>query len=281
MSELYGRSYALTVSLFGIPGFKFDSTLVDVPDIEFTVVRNLKREPNTAKIRVYNLNPINRGKLELIKGAQVELKAGYGFSTGIIFKGDCEIKNSHEFPDWITTFYADDGGKCIQLDRVNLSLPAGTTVMTAITTLAAQMRVGIGNAPAIASAGTLVGGAGQAFLNGIVMSGSAAKQMNRLCKSAGLEWSVQNDALQLTLKGVPLPTTAVLLNELSGMVGKPTITNEGILNVRSLLNKDIIPGGLISITSLQVTGLFRAEKCTYTGNSIGQEWYIDVEGKPL
>lgn len=281
MPELFNRSYEVIVSLFGIPGFKFNSIIGDVPDIEFTVTRTMTREPNTADIKIFNLSPINRGKLEIIEEAQVELSAGYNGLNGLIFKGDCEIYNTHEFPDWITTFDADDGGKAIQLDRVNLSLPAGTTVMTAITSLAAQMRVGIGNAAAVAGLGTLVGGAGQAFLNGINMNGPASKQLDRLCKSSGLEWSIQNDALQLTLKDVPLPTTAVLLNKDTGMVGKPTISNKGILNVRSLMNKDIVPGGLVSVVSTSVTGLFRAEKCTYTGNNLGQDWYVDVEGKAI
>jgi len=280
MPELYGRSYELIVTLLGIPGFKFSSSVTPTIDIDFNIVRTLTKEPNTAIINVLNLSPVNRGKLEILQDAQVELKAGYELWDGQIFKGDTEVNNEHVFPNWISKFEADDGGKSVRLDRVNLSLPPGTTLQTAITTLAAQMRVGIGNSVATALAGNLIEG-GQVFLNGLNMSGSASKQLNRLCKSSGLEWSVQNDALQLLPKGLPLPTTAVLLNEDTGLIGQPAVGNEGVVTMRSLLNKDIVPGSLVSLQSKSVTGLFRAEKCTYVGASYAQDWYVDAEGKAV
>lgn len=280
MPELFHRSYELTVSLMGIPGFTFSSKVTPTLDIDFNVVRTLTKEPNTAIINVLNLSPTNRGKLEVLKDAQVELIAGYDLWKGIIFKGDTECNNDHQFPNWITTFEADDGGACTQFDRVNISMPPGTTIQTAITALAAQMRVGIGNSVAAALAGNLIEG-GQAFLNGVVMSGSATKQLNRLCKSSGLEWSIQNDALQLLPKGMPLPTTAVLLNEDTGLIGQPSVGNKGTVIFRSLLNKDIVPGGLVALESKNVTGLVRAEKCNYIGSSYGQDWYVESEGNRI
>lgn len=281
MGELFGRSYKLTVSLLGIPGFMIDSSIDDPPlDIAFNIVRTMTREPNTAEITIINLKPSNRAILETLKEAQVELEAGYGGDNGVIFKGDVEINNDHVFPNWLTVFEADDGGKAVQLDRVNLSLPPGTTLQTAIMAVAGQMRTGIGNALATSGLGVLSEG-GVQFLNGITLSGPAAKQLNRLCKSSGLEWSVQNDALQILPKGVPLPVTAVVLDENTGLVGSPSIGNKGEVTYRSLLNRDIVPGGLASIVSKKVTGLFRNEKCTYTGASLGQPWYVDVEAKPV
>jgi hypothetical protein len=281
MPELFKRSYKLTVSLVGLYGFEIDSSIDDPPlDIAFNIVRNLKKEPNTADITVFNLSPVNRAQLETLKGAQVELQAGYGGDNGVIFKGDTEINNQHTFPDWLSIFEADDGGKSTRNDRINLSLPPGTTLQTAITVIATSMRVGAGNSIAAALLGTLSEG-GKEFLNGITISGSAAKQMTRLIKSSGLEWSVQNDAIQILLQGLPLPVTAVVLNEDTGLVGVPTVGNEGEVAFRSLLNKDIVPGAAIALQSESLKGIFRADKCTYTGVSLGQPWYVDVEGKTL
>jgi hypothetical protein len=282
MGELFGRSYKLTVSLLGIPGFMIDSSISDPPlDIAFNVVRTLTREPNTANITVFNLSPVNRSNLEVLEDAQVELEAGYGNKNGLIFKGDCEVNNVHTFPDWQSVFEADDGGKAIRFDRVNLSFAPGTTLATVINKVAAEARVGIGNAALAALQGNLVDSGGKSFLNGITVSGNLAKQMNRLTKSSGLEWSIQNDTLQLLVNGQPLPQEAVLLNSDTGLVGAPSVGNKGEVTFRSLLNKDIVPGGLVQLASQKLTGLFVCRKCTYIGASLGQDWYVDVEAKAL
>lgn len=280
MAELFGRSYELTVSMLGIQGFKIDSSIQPALDIQFEVVRTLTREPNTAKITVINLSPINRANLEILEDALVELKAGYGNNSGVIFVGDCEVNNRHEKPQWYSDFEADDGGKSVRLDRVNLSFAPGATLSTVIAQVASSMRVGIGNTAIEALKGTLVDG-GKEFLNGCVVSGQAVKQLNRLTRSSGLEWSIQNDQLQLLEKDKPLPQIAVVLNENTGLVGAPAQGNKGEVSMRSLLNKDLVPGIQIRLESANLTGNYRAEKCTYIGNTRGQEWYVDVEAKPI
>ena len=287
MSELFGRTYKLNVPLwneadiFGNVGFIIDSSIQDPPlDIDFTVIRTTTKEPNTADIKVYNLSPENRANLETLREAQVELFAGYGSDIGMIFKGDVEINNQPVFPDWISFLEADDGGKSIRFDRVNLSFKGGVDLATVIKGIAGKMRVGIGNSVQAALRGNLVD-AGKQFLNGVTVSGSAPRQLNRLTKSSGLEWSIQNGDLQLLEKGKPLPQIAVLLNEETGLIGSPAAGNEDEITFRSLMNKDIVPGGLIALQSESLSGQFRAEKCTYTGVTRGNDWYVDVEAKVL
>jgi hypothetical protein len=285
MAELFNRSYELTVTyedtILGFTSsFKIDSQIKPALDIAFNVVRTVNREPNTAEVTIYNLNSDHRSFMETAENAIIELKAGYQGDNGVIFRGDVELNNIKNFPNWETMFEADDGGKSVRFDRVNLSFAAGTSLQTVIQQLAGQMRVGIGNSVQTALQGNLIDG-GKEFLNGVTLSGAASKQMNRLVKSSGLEWSIQNGALQLLEKGKTLPQTAVVLNENTGLLGSPSVGNKGELTVRSLLNKDIVPGGQIKVESSNVNGFFRCEKCTYIGVSLGNDWFVEVEAKPV
>lgn len=282
MSELFGRSYVLEVRMQGVKGFKIDSSIKPSLDIDFTVTRTITRDPNTANITVYNLAGKNRSNVETLKNSQVYLYAGYHDKNGLIFKGDTESNNyyDHESLNWKTIFEADDGGKAIRLDRVNLSFAPGTSLMTVINETAKSMRANIGNTVKTALQGKLFDG-GKEFVNGVTVSGNAAKQLSRLTKSAGLEWSIQNDTLQLLEKGKPLPISAVQLDSRTGLVGSPTIGNKGIVTIRSLMNKNIYPGCLIRVNSRNLQGQYKAYKCTYVGQTLGNNWYVDIEGKAV
>ncbi|MEI6806470.1 MAG: hypothetical protein WCK49_08200 [Myxococcaceae bacterium] len=57
-------------------------------DISFFVEKTLTQEANTAEIKIYNLNAVNRKTLRDQQHIPVLLKAGYENSVGLLFKGD-------------------------------------------------------------------------------------------------------------------------------------------------------------------------------------------------
>jgi hypothetical protein len=200
----------------------------------------------------------------------------------LIFKGDLrDVSSNYEPPDWVTVLESGDGEKSSQFSRVNRSFAQGTSLANVMTAVAGEMKVGLGNVAQRALQGKLLDSSGGAFLNGVTVSGQATKEFDRLAKSAGLEWSVQDQNLQLLGVGEPLLDTAVVLADDTGLVGSPTIGNDGVARLTALMNSDIVPGRLLNVNSRAVVGRFRAERCEYIGSKFDKPFYVEVEAKEL
>jgi hypothetical protein len=105
--------------------------------------------------------------------------------------------------------------------------------------------------------------------------------LTRLTRSLGLEWTIQNGAIQFLSLNAPLVGQAVLLSSETGMVGSPSVDNKGVLSVQTLLIPDIFPGRQIVVEGKRLSGSYRCEVCRYTGDTASNDWYIDIEAKKL
>jgi hypothetical protein len=122
---------------------------------------------------------------------------------------------------------------------------------------------------------------GNIFSQGVAVHGNAHNELRKLLDSGGLEHSYQNGEVQILPKGQPLNTNAIKLAPNTGLIGSPELSSKGLVRCRSLLNAQIYPGRKIQIASDSVSGFYRVEKATYSGQSANTDWYVDVEGKAL
>lgn len=268
--NLFGRKYLVTVG----------RTEIDALDVQFSITKTSKKEPNTCSLTVYNLSAENRGLLAQQKDIYTEVQAGYEDGIGLIFRGNLrDVISTHDGADWITELNSGDGETAIQASRINKSFSPGTKLSTVIAELAGSMRAKIGNAARKALEGDFDGAANE-FLNGVVLSGRASTEMDGIAKSAGLEWSIQDDELQLLTIGGSLEGVAVKLNVDTGLIGSPSIDADGILTATSLMNWTIVPGRQLQVDATSVPpGFYRAERCEYVGDTSGQDWYVNIEAK--
>jgi hypothetical protein len=258
-------------------------------DVSFSIERSLKPEPNTAEIRVWNLNADHRSQLEEIKtektktstGQQVPvlIEAGYEGGYTQLFSGTMRTAFTvREGADLVTTLQSGDGEKEYNRRRINLSIAKATPNASVLQQVVKALGVGEGNlatvTPALAAVPLL-------FPQGGVLSGSASQILTRITQSLGFEWSIQEGTLQILQARAPLSVSATLLSSDTGLVGAPSIDNEGVLTARCLLIPDVFPGRLLVLESERLSGNFRVEKCNYSGNTAGTEWYIDLEAKKL
>lgn len=268
----FDRKYSLTIGQLKIEKL----------EIAFKVVKTPGKTPNTIEASILNLNPEHREELAQLEETSCRLEAGYQDNVGLIFTGDVrDIGSSRNEAEWVTTFASGDGEKALAGARVNESFAAGTRLDVPIRKLAEKMKVGIGNAAQQALRGDFDGAANQ-FLHGMVLSGRASTEMDALCRSAGLEWSIQDGELQLLPIGDVLVGLAVRLAEDTGLIGSPTVGNDGVVTVQALLNPSIVPGRQLRIESEMVPqGFYRAERCEYIGDTRGDDWLVEVEAKAL
>lgn len=287
MGRLFGRVATLVVGTLDLTGFRF----------KFHVEKTIKPEPNRVRIEVYNLNPDHRLALaELAPGKRlakkgkgktspnlqgkipVQLEAGYeDDGPQLIFLGNLTtVDSERDGPDWITTVTSGDGERAYRTARINQAFRAGTTVQAAMTSIVKVLGLGEGNLHQIQP--TDASGSG-VLVRSMVVSGSAARSLTDLCRSAGLEWSCQDGTLTILEQGKALAGRAIELSPTTGLVGSPNVDGDSILKAKTLMIPGLQIGRIVVLTAEQVKGNFRIEKITTTGDTHGGDWGHEVEAK--
>lgn len=265
-------------------------------DVKFKVTRHHAARPGTAEIALYNLTPSHRA--EILKsprarhwllnapgqpdspgnaGTLVELAAGYGDDAPTIFRGTLRrVTEKRDGNDWITTVTAGDGAYAIRSARVRRSFSADTQLATVMRALADAMEVGHGNLDE-ALAGAAFERVGAIFPEGTVIHGQAADEMTALCRSAGLEWSIQDGHLLVLERGAAIRRQAVVLSPDTGLVGSPERNGRRRAKATALLIPDLVPGRIVDLRSEIVAGEFRILHAEYSGDSRGADWHAALD----
>ena len=261
--------------------------------INFAIKKTDGQTPNTAAIRIYNLNATTLARIQK-EFTRVTLQAGYESNYGIIFDGNVKQFSTgrENVTDTFLDIQAADGDAAYNFAVVNATLSAGSKQRDQIEAAARTMR-GLGVGSGYVDDAT----DGQALPRGKVMYGMARDYIRQSAQSSGSSWSIQNGKIQVVkLTGV-LPGQAVALNSKSGLIGTPEQTNDGI-KFRCLINPQLQIGGLVHLNEKDITkakpetaesadgqqkapaefqadGIYRLISATIAGNTRGNDWYID------
>jgi hypothetical protein len=277
-SPLFGRAYSVVVAPADVPAFGgFD---VSGLRCTFRVTKNLRPEPNTAEVQIYNLAESSRRVLETATKLNLRLEAGYEKTgTAQLFLGQVRhAVTEWDGPDAITTIATGDSEKEIRESRLSLSVGPSVPVPVALTAIARALGVNPGNVDQ-ATALLATKGVANMFGPGTAISGNAARELTDFCRSAGLEWSVQDGQLQILDANKPLLDKAVLLSSQTGLVGSPSIDGKGIVTAQTLIIPELRPGRLVVLDSRQVKGGYRIEHVEWFGDTHGQDWYTNLHCK--
>lgn len=250
--------------------------------VAFKVELTPQSEPNGAEISVWNLSEATRSKL-VEASVPLILEAGHVDLEGQLFSGDIQpkgITSKREGTDWITTFTAADGAFAYRQARIQRSFAKGAKVGSVLETLAKSMGLGLGKSLDKLRAGD-VEGALTEFLGGTTLSGSASQEMDRLTRSLGLEWSIQNGELQVLELGTTNGAQVVKLTPTTGLVGSPEVGDKGVVKAKALLEPSLRPGRGLRLESQLLNGDFVCRKVLHQGDTHGPTWYTEVEANRL
>lgn len=251
--------------------------------VQFRVTKTLEKEPNTLDLKISNLSEASRGKLTK-KSLTATLEAGYEGTVGIIFSGDSRtIDNTRDHVEWVTHVQCGDGEAAYRHARVNESFGPNTSFKDVIKKAASSLGLNTGNLDDVLKQNLSV----QTFKHGVALFGSASEKFDKLVKSIGYTWSIQQGALQLTKPGEPpAPTTAILLSPSTGLIGSPDHAppdkkkKPSQLKVKCLLNPKIRPGSIIVVDSAGVKrSEFIVQHLTHSGDSHGSMWVTEIEAQ--
>ena len=196
MGRLFNRSFELNLGGTRVASETVDGQPNRLLKCTFKIERDLGTSPNTAEIAVWNLAEATRAKVS-DDSLETTLEAGYSGNTSVIFRGKLEAGVSvRDGVDWVTTFQSTDGGKELRQARVNVSFKK-VSIRGAFERVAESLGLGLGNAIEKIQEGNIRGALDE-FANGLVLSGPARKEVERLATTLGYSWSVQNGQLQWT-----------------------------------------------------------------------------------
>jgi len=258
--RLFKRAYRLQVDDIEISGL----------EIAFSVERTLQRRPGRAEVKIWNLSRDRRRALEALQRAiRVELYAGYEDDTPLVFAGELHrAESTDEGATVVTTIRSRDGGRAHGA-RVSRSHAAGASWTSAVRSVLEAMGIGEGNLGSFATA--TMGGL-STFAAGVTLTGDAGEGLDRLMRSADLEWSVQGGALQLLPRGGGLTQPAVRLAPGTGLVGSPTRGDRGRVIVNAKMIAGLVPGALIQLQSADHDATLRIERAVHKGQLSGKDW---------
>lgn len=268
--DLFDRTYRLQI----------EDLLITELHVTLDVKRSLSAKvANSAEVTVFNLSTSNRKRLQALQNVFVSLEAGFDGHNSLIFRGDLREAWSHrEGTNWITEVSSASAIKQRKSARVNTAFPAGTSVATVLEHCAKALQIGMGNVEKVAPRAKLWNVSPPAFTTGYVASGDAVSQLDRVCRSCGLEWSIQDNQLQLLDRGKSLAEDGIILGPGSGLLESPELGKGGVVRCKALMIPGLYPGRRVELHTEHVQGVYRIETTHHKGGfDEGDEWGAELE----
>lgn len=233
-------------------------SVLDLSEMQFRfrTVQNDVESPNNCTIRVYNLSDATVQAITKFEYNRVVLQAGYeNTGLGVIFDGTIkQFKIGRENPvDTYLDILAADGDVAYNFSTIGVTMAAGTTPKQRIDAILAELaKKGV-------TQGDTMSYTGGILPRGKVLFGMARALLRQEVAAQGATWNIENGKINITPLTGYRPGEAVVLTALTGLVGLPEQTNEGV-KATSLLNPRLAVGGRVQIDNRSVNKLIQQDQ---------------------
>jgi len=287
-----------------------DGILIKDLRFSFSIEKTLSETLNTSTIKIYNLAPSSRKLVETPNNAVI-LKAGYVQDKGALTIFIGIVRRSltvREGQDWVTELELDDGLIAYRDSKFSTSFSPGTSGIDVLNAVAAKFGLPIGTLP--------TGISTKQYPQGFSFVGRVRDAMNKVCNYLGLEWSIQNQTIQILKKGGSRERTAIVLSPTTGMIGSPqleaktmsdklaakqglTTNSNGVVTkksdkltvsnnppkdrlevqgykVETLMQPTMLPGDVVKVEAEGVDNWFKIEKVTHQGDTHSKDWTTEI-----
>lgn len=293
--ENWLREYRVIAGVGGSTGFEIGQTVRGrALHVEFDFEKSETESSNTGKITISNLNDEHKAILNE-KGCTVEVRAGYMSRMYPIFKGDVSETNESlndadrdleiELVDGLSQY---DVPGTISLNGVNHCI----TVLEII-----QREMGIDSCIITEKASAALEKA--KYDNGYAFAGKMKSAMTKVCRKAGVQFTLQNGILHVYCEGEAVTNHMYVLSAETGLIsipkkitiskngasstgskksssksGKKGTTEKGIpgYEVEYFMNGAIGINDLVQLQSRKVSGTFKVHKIHYKGDNYKGDW---------
>ena len=256
--------------------------------VEFRISKTLSSSPNGAEVHLWNLSESSRNSV----GKELDdlvLEAGYigsspfgtAGSVGIIFKGQVRDVRHVVYQgrgiDTIVT--CGDGVKAMRKSHISQTFPKGDDAQKVCESVYEEFsKEGVDQGEWKFPEDL------QKFKRPYSVCEPCVSAMNTVSRTNKFYWSIQNGAMEIVPANGYLPGT-VYLSSSCGMVGVPTITDNGI-RVVSRINPEIRPNRTITVASETlklnaVSGVYRIGALEYYGDNMEGDFNINIEAESV
>jgi len=280
MARLYKREVAVTLtppadnSFFAL---QTTSTTVTDLRVQFSVEKNLSKEPNTCEVNIFNFAEATRA-LSQRNPLHVRVEAGYDGDPKRLFAGDVRFARSiRNGPNWITELQLGDGSRAFRRARSNKSFGRGVKSRQVIKQLIVDMGL---TAPVNLN---LLDELDNTYSAGLAVEGPTQRELTRLLSPYGLQWSIQDGRFQVLRERDVRFDNPVLVSQDTGMIGSPEFGSPAkkgkppILHIRMLLFPAMTPGQRITVNAKNASGTFKVTRVLHTGDTHAEDWQTAME----
>ena len=178
----------------------------------------------------------------------MQLAAGYSFNVAQIFKGTVKQfrRGKERNTDSFLDIYAADGDLEYNFKTMSVTLENANQV-TIAKTIASSMGL-----PLDPNAVGYLTEHNFPLARGKILFGLCRDFMRDLALTNNARWSIQNGVLTLVPITGYLPGEAVEINSLTGMIGSPEATEQGVI-ITTLLNPLIRVGQAVRLNNNDIT----------------------------
>jgi predicted Rdx family selenoprotein len=275
--ELYLRKVVVDV----IPVLGIPRRISDLR-VKFKIVKTLERNPNRAEVQIYNLAPKTKSLLEA-KNTKLRVSIGYlgltpegktaalvesSSTVETVLIGDVtKAVHKGEFPDIITKIEVGDGTNKHRNSRHDKGYPPGTKFKQVVRDVVDSMGLGHGPEEGIPD---------KSFAHGISLSGLSREHLTELLEDEGLEWSIQDETVQILPQDKGTSESIIFLSPETGLIGSPNPTAKGV-EFTSLLQPRLRPGRRVQLESREFKGIFKVRTVTQEGDSHKEDFFSKCE----
>lgn len=268
--------------------------LIENLRIVFEVEKDHQSTPNSANIKIYNLNDMHQAAIK-DQYKDITLNAGYEGAEAVVFTGNIRhVYRYREKNDWIVEIDCGDGDRDFTGAVVNETLAAGVSDVQLVERVVRSF--------SSTKKGVVSGVGYTSRLRGKVISGNARDVLSEVARQHDSNWSIQDGRLQIIKASGVLPNQAIVVNAATGMISAPQQDDKGIkvdtlmnplyqVNGRILLdnnniklkkqavdsNNEKIGKKVTAPARLDPDGVYKIYKLTHKGDTHGQDWKTTVE----
>lgn len=185
-------------------------------------------------------------------------------NVGVIFDGHIrDVAHKRDQTDIITTIECGDGDKGVRQGAISKSYPAGTKPKKIIEDILKQM-------PDVEQGSWEKIDELEEIKRPWVACGSCRRELDKLGRTHNFYWSIQDGALEI-IPGDGYIDDVVVISPKTGMIGVPTLTDNGI-RVECLLNPQLRCNRVVEVRSetLEMNGKdsrYRISGLTFSGDN--------------
>lgn len=257
--------------------------------IVFTIEKTEGKDPNTAKVEIFNLAESTRKKIETEQlGDNLIVYAGYldGEGEQLIFSGDIKsVTHQIKRPNVITTIMANDGANSLGTAKISLAKNKGVTARSILESILKTF-------PLPNNLKTISIPAEKTYSNGFAFTGMSKDALTKVTEFLDLDWTIQNNEIRLSPFDGNDSSEAVLLNIKTGLLDSPsrivdetkkakgeTSKDKPGWQLKSLLSPKINPKGQVSVSSREIPDntFFNVHSVIHRGDTHGSDWISEIE----